>query len=33
MLTKAVPSPDYDADKGLLDVLGLVPRAAAPAGA
>lgn len=27
MLTRAVPSPDYDADKELLDVLGLKPRA------
>ncbi|HTW94544.1 MAG TPA: biotin synthase BioB [Tepidisphaeraceae bacterium] len=27
MLTRAVPSPDYDADKALLNVLGLVPRA------
>src|ERR1700690_750474 len=28
MLTKAVPSPDYDADRELLNVLGLKPRAA-----
>ncbi|HZK82575.1 MAG TPA: biotin synthase BioB [Humisphaera sp.] len=28
MLTKAVPSPDYDADRELLGVLGLKPRAA-----
>jgi biotin synthase len=28
MLTKAVPSPDYDADRELLNVLGLRPRAA-----
>lgn len=27
MLTRAVPSPDYDADKELLDLLGLKPRA------
>ncbi|MDB5305252.1 MAG: biotin synthase BioB [Phycisphaerales bacterium] len=27
MLTKAVPSPDYDADRELLGVLGLKPRA------
>jgi hypothetical protein len=27
MLTKAVPSPSYDADKALLDALGLVMRA------
>jgi biotin synthase len=26
MLTKAVPSPDYDADKAMLDVMGLKPR-------
>jgi biotin synthase len=26
MLTKAVPSPDYDADKAMLDVLGLTMR-------
>jgi biotin synthase len=26
MLTKAVPSPSYDADKQLLDLLGLTPR-------
>jgi biotin synthase-like enzyme len=28
MLTKAVPSPDYDADRELLTTLGLRPRAA-----
>jgi len=28
MLTKAVPSPDYDADRELLTILGLKPRAA-----
>jgi biotin synthase len=28
MLTKAVPSPDYDADKAMLDVMGLKPRPA-----
>ena len=28
MLTKAVPSPDYDADRELLNMLGLKPRAA-----
>jgi hypothetical protein len=28
MLTKAVPSPDYDADRELLDTLGLKPRVA-----
>jgi biotin synthase-like enzyme len=26
MLTKAVPSPDYDADKAMLDVMGLTMR-------
>jgi hypothetical protein len=26
MLTAAAPSPDYDADKAMLDLLGLQPR-------
>jgi len=28
MLTKAVPSPGYDADRAMLEVLGLRPRPA-----